>query len=124
MVATVETWDLDPEFPVQLLVERLDQVSGYDRGIVQRAGIQTSVSVNTVEAETQVWAIKYTLASWADFDRYVAIWRNTNRGALALSFTPPDGTALPVTLSGEPTARLTGPTTLAFDVELVEAINS
>ena len=124
MVATVETWDLSPEFPVEQTVRKLDYSTGYDRGIVQRANIQTSVSVNTDEPETLVWSLRWALASLDDWDRYVDIWRTSQRGALPISFTPPGGSATPVYIIGEPQALYSGPNGFQMTVQLEEAINT
>lgn len=124
MVTTVDTWDLAPEFPVEQMPAALDAVTSPAQGTLQHQDFQTSASVNTGEAETLAWVLRWKYANLTDWDRLVSMWETSARGALAISYTPPGGSALPVYIAEAPTMRYTGPRNgIEMSVKLVEATN-
>lgn len=124
MVTTVETWDLAPEFPVEQMPEALDAVTDPAQGTLAHQDIQTGVSVNTDAAETLAWILRWKHANLDDWDRFVAIWETSGRGALPIAYTPPGGSSIPVYIADPPSMKYEAPRTCSFHVKLVEAINS
>ncbi len=124
MVTTASTWTLDPEFPVEVVANRRSIVTAASAGSVQRIDVQRSVGVDSGEPFTRVFTETYTMATQDERDDYLTAWEDSARGALAISYTPPDGSAIPVRLLGTPTITRRSPTRYAFTVRLEEVTNA
>lgn len=85
MVDVADTWDV--RIPTGAKVRRLnaaehsDPASGYARGR------------HTSYQEPRVWELRWPRASAADYKQMRELFENTHDGALALTFTPPEGGA-------------------------------
>ena len=124
MVATASTWTLDPEFPVSVVANRRSIVTAPGTGAIQRIDVQRSVGVDSGEPFTRVFTETYTMATKTERDAYLTIWAASGRGALAIAYTPPGGSAIPVRLLGVPTISRVSPTRYAFTVRLEEVTNA
>jgi hypothetical protein len=124
MVATVETWDIDPEFPVEEMPTRRSIVTPSGAGAVQRSDVQKSIGVDSGNPFTRLFVLRFQQATKAEADRYVALWELSGRGTLAIAFTPPGGTSIPVRILGKPRVIWAKPTTYQFSVSLEEVTNA
>ena len=121
-VATVETWDIDPEYPVR--EER--QVRGLrSRGPMYQARVtQQSHGIDSSKPIRRVWTLQWSNATPTEWARYQTIWNATNGGALAISFTPPGGSAVPVRLVGPMASAFISASAYSFTVMLEEVLNA
>ncbi len=124
MVATVGTWAIDPEFPVETRTDRIVRVTDPSSGAVQRGDTQKSVGVDSGEPYVRTHVLKFGLATKTERDAYLALWETAGRGSLAISFTPPGGAAIPVRFRNAPKITRTSPTRYSFTVTLEEVPNA
>jgi len=83
MVGVADTWDV--RIPIGVKIRRInarelsDAASGYARGR------------HTSYQEPRMWELRWPDANAADFRQLSDLHDNTHGGALALTFTPPEG---------------------------------
>ena len=91
---------------------------------MQRADIQQSVGVDSEEPFTRGSQLRFTQALKTEVSTYISLWETSARGALAINYTPPGGSAIPVRIVGSPQVTRTSPTRYGFIVSLEEVTNA
>ena len=90
MYTAVEVWDLVADtYPVSLSVRRRAVGTPIQSGLVVRRQTFSSESVQG-QAAVRTFVFNFKNATKADFNRAVALWKNTTGGTQGMSFTHSD----------------------------------
>lgn len=123
-ITTYDTWDVSPEFPVEVVPSRVHDLTPSSGSYVQSKNVQQSVSVDTTQPTTRRFVLRWKHATEADWTNVVSLWESSARGALPVAYTPPDGTEVAVRMAESPKRRRISASASAFSVTLEEVSNA
>jgi hypothetical protein len=84
--SAVDTWNINSEFPFEVAVSRRGVRSPVDGGMVQRRQTQSSEGAGG-QAAVRTFTLTYNLATKANYNRAVELWKKSNGGAEGLNLT-------------------------------------
>ena len=82
----VETWDITKHASAQVSVHRRGVRTPVDAGVVKRRQTFSSESAQG-EAAVRTFDLRFPMATKEEFNRVVALWKNTTGGSQGISFT-------------------------------------
>ena len=87
----IDTFDIDPEFPVQVTRRRASVFSTKEEGLALRRQTNKSKSRNSGRAEWRLWTLNWNRATHGQVERAQALHASSLYGARLLDYTPTDG---------------------------------
>lgn len=84
--SAVDTWDIGSEFPFEVSVNRHGVRTPIDGGMVQRRQTFSSEGAGG-QAAIRTFTLTYNLATKANYNRAVELWKKSNGGADGLNLT-------------------------------------
>ena len=85
--ASVDTWDIQTQFPARVEVMRRGVGSDPTQGMLQQRQVMLSVSKAGAESNRRVWTLAVVDGKVSDWVRMVALWEATAGGCEVVTFT-------------------------------------